>query len=116
MNTFKTALLFVVMIFLLVGILAPIAATTVQTAISRQREYMADRTAAEISHKPLLLASALNKLHDKSRKIPLKANPASAHLFIVNPLAEKNITALFSTHPPVEDRIARRESYLREGL
>jgi heat shock protein HtpX len=103
-------------ILLLVGILAPIAAAMIQMAISRQREYMADRASSEISHKPLALASALKKLHDKSRKIPLKANPASAHLFIVNPLTKKNITALFSTHPPVEDRIARLENYAREGL
>jgi len=103
-------------ILLLVGILAPIAAAMVQMAISRQREYMADRASAEISHKPLALASALKKLHDRSRKIPLKANPASAHLFIVNPLTKKDMTALFSTHPPLEERIACLENYAREGL
>lgn len=105
-----------IFILLLVGILAPIAAAIVQMAISRQREYMADRASAEISHKPLALASALKKLHDRSRMIPLKANPASAHLFIVNPLTKKDMTALFSTHPPVEQRIARLQNYAREGL
>jgi heat shock protein HtpX len=105
-----------IVILLLVGILAPIAAAMVQMAISRQREYMADRASAEISHKPLALASALKKLHDRSRMIPLKANPASAHLFIVTPLTRKGMAALFSTHPPVEERIARLEDYAREGL
>lgn len=105
-----------IVILLLVGILAPIAAAMVQMAISRQREYMADRASAEISHKPLALASALKKLHDRSRMIPLKANPASAHLFIVTPLTRKGMAALFSTHPPVEERIARLENYAREGL
>jgi heat shock protein HtpX len=102
-----------IVVFLVVGILAPLAAALVQMAISRQREYMADRASAEISHKPLALASALRKLHDKSRRIPLKANPASAHLFIVNPLTKRDITSLFSTHPPVEERIARLEDYAR---
>jgi heat shock protein HtpX len=102
-----------IVVFLVVGILAPLAAALVQMAISRQREYMADRASAEISRKPLALASALRKLHDKSRRIPLKANPASAHLFIVNPLTKRDITSLFSTHPPVEERIARLEDYAR---
>jgi heat shock protein HtpX len=105
-----------IVVFLLVGILAPIAAALVQMAISRQREYMADRASAEITHKPLALASALEKLHMAGRKIPLKTNPASAHLFIVNPLSARGIASLFSTHPPVEDRIDRLRSYLREGL
>jgi heat shock protein HtpX len=102
-------------VMLIVGILAPIAAALVQMAISRQREYLADRTAAEISHKPLALASALKKLQKVSRQIPLKTNPASAHMFIVNPLTRKNFASLFSTHPPVEDRIERLQSYAREG-
>jgi heat shock protein HtpX len=103
-------------IMLIIGILAPLAAGLVQMAISRQREYQADRSAAEISHKSLALASALRKIHEKSRKIPLTANPASAHLFIVNPLTRKNFASLFSTHPPVEDRIERLERYHKEGL
>jgi heat shock protein HtpX len=102
-----------ILVFVVIGILAPLAAALVQMAISRQREYMADRASAEISHKPLALASALRKLHDKSRRIPLRANPASAHLFIVSPLTKRDITTLFSTHPPVEERIARLENYAR---
>jgi heat shock protein HtpX len=102
-------------VMLIIGILAPIAAGMVQMAISRQREYLADRSAAEISHKSLALASALKKIHDRSRTIPLHTNPASAHLFIVNPLTRKNFASLFSTHPPVEERIERLESYSREG-
>ncbi len=103
-------------VMLVVGILAPIAAALVQMAISRQREYLADRTAAEISHKPLALAGALKKLHRVSRQIPLKTNPASAHMFIVNPLTRKNFASLFSTHPPIEERIERLERYFREGI
>ena len=103
-------------IMLIIGILAPIAAGLVQMAISRQREFMADRAGAEISHKSLALASALRKIHDRSRKVPLRANPASAHMFIVNPLTKKNFASLFSTHPPMEERIAKLEEYSREGL
>jgi heat shock protein HtpX len=99
-----------------VAILAPIAAMLVQMAISRQREYMADRASAEISHKPLSLAEALKKLHSAARQIPLAANPSTAHMFIVNPLSAKGMANLFSTHPPVEDRIARLQQYAREGL
>lgn len=102
--------------FLAVGLLAPIAAAMVQMAISRQRELMADRASAEIAHKSLSLASALEKLSRQSRKIPLRTNPASAHLFIVNPLFRKDVTALFSTHPPVEVRIERLREYARQGL
>jgi len=100
---------------LLVAFLAPVAAALVQMAISRQREFMADRASAEISRKPLSLASALEKLHFAARKIPLKANPASAHMFIVNPLFKKDISSLFSTHPPVEERIERLRTYAGEG-
>jgi heat shock protein HtpX len=85
-------------------------------AISRQREFMADRASAEITRNPLALASALGKLHAVNRKIPLKTNPASAHMFIVNPLSARGIASLFSTHPPVEDRIERLRGYLREGM
>jgi heat shock protein HtpX len=105
-----------IVVLLLVGILAPIAAAMIQMAISRQREFLADRASAEISHKPLALAGALKKLHQKNRLFPMKANPASAHMFIVNPLSGKNFAALFSTHPPIEERIERLEKYYREGL
>jgi len=105
-----------IVVMLLIAILGPIAAALIQMAISRQREFGADKTAAEISHKPLALASALRKLHSMSHRVPLHANPASAHMFIVNPLSGKNLASLFSTHPPVEERIGRLEQYARSGL
>jgi len=105
-----------IFVILLIGILAPIAAMLVQMAISRQREFGADKSAAEISHKPLALASALRKLHNMSQKVPLAGSPATAHMFIVSPLTGKSFTSLFSTHPPVEERIARLEQYVRGGI
>ncbi len=92
------------------SILAPLAAMLVQTAISRTREYEADRIGAEISGHPLWLASALEKLERGSRAISNHAaenNPATAHLFIINPLHLHSIDGLFSTHPRTADRIAR---------
>jgi heat shock protein HtpX len=91
-------------------ILAPIAAALIQMAISRSREYEADATGARICGNPLWLANALRKLHMGTQRIPLQANPATAHMFIVNPLRGGGIVNLFSTHPPIEDRIARLES------
>src|SRR5438128_7918934 len=91
-------------------IIAPIAAGLIQMAISRSREYEADATGARISGNPLALASALRKLQAGSQRIPMDANPATAHMFIVNPLRSGGIVNLFSTHPPMEDRIARLES------
>jgi len=90
-------------------IVGPIAALLVQMAISRSREYGADQYGAKISGNPLYLAGALRKLHAASQQIPLAATPATAHMFIVNPLSGKGIVKLFSTHPPVEERIARLE-------
>ena len=90
-------------------ILAPIAAALVQMAISRSREYQADATGARISGNPMALASALKKLQMGSQRIPLDANPATAHMFIVNPLRGGGLVNLFSTHPPMEQRIARLE-------
>jgi heat shock protein HtpX len=96
------------MIGMILGIiLLPIAAMLVQLAISRSREYGADDQGAEISHDPLALASALRKLEAYSKKIPLPVNPSVAPLFIVQPLLPGGLTGLFSTHPPIEDRIAR---------
>jgi heat shock protein HtpX len=95
---------------LLVMILAPIAATLVQLAISRGREYEADRAGAELSGRPLALASALRKISGDAAQIPnptAEAHPASAHLFIVNPLHGTGSDNLFSTHPAMENRIAR---------
>ncbi len=89
-------------------IIAPIAAMLIQLAISRSREFMADEGGALISGKPLGLASALNKLSQANEMIPLhNANEASAHMFIVSPLTGKSLMKLFSTHPPIEERIER---------
>jgi heat shock protein HtpX len=88
-------------------ILGPIAALLIQMAISRSREYGADTTGAQIVGDPLALASALAKLDAGSRAIPLDVNPAASHLFIVNPLNGRFIAGLFSTHPPIPERIKR---------
>ena len=91
-------------------ILAPLAAAMVQMAISRTREYAADRLGAEICGRPLWLASALEKLEAGSTRIAnhqAEANPATAHLFIVNPLHEHAVDGLFSTHPAMANRIRR---------
>jgi len=98
---------------LVMAIVAPLAALLIQMAISRSREYAADQAGAEISHKPLSLANALKKLEYASRRMPLEANPSTAHLFIVNPLSGKGMVNLFSTHPPIEERVARLESMAR---
>jgi heat shock protein HtpX len=98
-------------------ILGPLAAGLVQMAISRTREYEADRGGAEISGQPLSLASALQKIAGAAHRIPNMAaerNPASAHLFIVNPLSGMRVDKLFSTHPAVEDRVARLVSLSKE--
>jgi heat shock protein HtpX len=90
-------------------ILAPLAAALIQMAISRSREYEADATGAKVCGNPLYLANALKKLHVGAQRIPMNANPATAHMFIVNPLRGGGISSLFSTHPPMEERIARLE-------
>lgn len=95
---------------LAVSIIAPIAALIIQLAISRSREYLADETGARFAGNPLSLANALEKLSFASRRIPLPAQPATAHMFIVNPLTGKSLMNLFSTHPPVEERIQRLRS------
>jgi len=95
---------------ILMAILAPIAATLIQMAISRSREYLADEGGARISGKPYGLAGALEKLSRASQAIPMDANPSTAHLFIVNPLTGRAFMNLFSTHPPIEERIARLRS------
>ena len=97
---------------LAVMIIAPIAAMIIQMAISRSREYMADESGARISSDPLALASALRKLDNgvKNTRGYQQPSPATAHMFIVNPLTGKNILSLFSTHPPIDERIKRLES------
>ncbi|MCD6408338.1 zinc metalloprotease HtpX [bacterium] len=95
---------------LLFAILAPIAAMIIQLAISRSREYLADEGGAKLCGNPLYLANALRKLAEGVRNSPMRsANPATSHLFIVNPFSGKNIINLFSTHPPIEERIRRLE-------
>ena len=89
------------------SILAPIAAMLIQMAISRSREYLADSTGAQIAGNPDGLANALGKLGAYTKQIPMRAQPATAHMFIVNPLSGQRMASLFSTHPPLEDRIAR---------
>ncbi|HUI09814.1 MAG TPA: zinc metalloprotease HtpX [Bacteroidota bacterium] len=94
---------------LLMIVVAPIAAMLVQMAISRSREFEADAGGAEISGNPLALANALRTLDTASHEIPMEASPATAHMFIVNPLTGGGLANLFSTHPPMEERIARLE-------
>ncbi|MCL4707921.1 zinc metalloprotease HtpX [bacterium] len=92
-------------------IVAPIAAMLIQMAISRSREYMADEEGARIAGNPRYLSNALRKLHMASQQIPLTATPATAHMFIVSPFSGGGaLLSLFSTHPPMEKRIARLES------
>ena len=95
---------------LALAIIAPMAAMLLQMAISRSREYLADASGARICGKPLALASALRKLQQASTLLPMReATPATSHLFIVNPLTGGSLLKLFSTHPPMEERIARLE-------
>jgi heat shock protein HtpX len=89
------------------AILAPSAAMLVQMAVSRAREYQADATGARMAGKTWGLAKALEKLQMAQQVVPMQANPATAHLFIVNPLSGRSFATLFSTHPPLEERIAR---------
>lgn len=91
-------------------IVAPIAAMMIQMAISRSREYMADEGGAKMAGNPLYLANALRKLHVKSQQIPMNASPSTAHMFIVNPLRGGGFAKLFSTHPPMGERVKRLES------
>lgn len=88
-------------------ILGPIAALLVQMAVSRSREYLADETGAHIAGSPDGLAQALLKLERASSVIPMEVNPAASHLFIVNPLSAQRLISLFSTHPPIQERVRR---------
>lgn len=106
------------LVLLLTVILVPVAAMLIQLAISRSREYGADESGAHWCGNPLYLASALKKLEAGSKQIPMRgAEPVTAHLFIVNPLTGGGFASLFSTHPPIEQRIARLEKMARnQGL
>jgi len=97
---------------LFVALVAPLAASLIQLAISRSREYDADRGGAELTGHPLSLASALQKISvdNAHARVPLTTNPATAHLFIMNPLRGEGLMALFSTHPPTAERIRRLEA------
>jgi heat shock protein HtpX len=99
--------------FLLVWLVAPLAAGLIQLAVSRSREYQADESGAVLSHDPEALAGALMKLEATSRRVPAPVNPAQAHLFIVNPLRAGGVASLFSTHPPTEDRVRRLQELAR---
>jgi heat shock protein HtpX len=88
-------------------ILAPIAASLIQLAVSRSREYQADATGAHFTGNPYALASALSKLDASSRRLPMQATPSTAHLFIIQPFLGMNFGSLFSTHPPIAKRIER---------
>ena len=92
---------------LIMIIVAPIAAALIQMAISRSREYLADQGGAEICGHPKALASALSKLATYNRQMPMDVNPASAQMYIVNPLTGRQMANLFATHPPIEERIRR---------
>ena len=100
-------------------IVAPLAATLIQMAVSRSREYGADAGGAKVTGDPLALASALRKLQMASERVPLEVNQATAqataHMFIVNPLTGGGLLTLFSTHPPLEERIARLEAMARSS-
>jgi heat shock protein HtpX len=101
---------------IVMSILAPIAAMLIQMAISRSREYQADATGAGFAGHPDGLANALEKLGAYSRRLPMAAKPNTAHMFIVNPLKGGNLTNLFSTHPPLEERIARLRGQKGSGV
>jgi len=103
-----------ILVVLVVSIFASISAMLIQMAISRSREYYADEGGAHLSH-PLSLAKALGKLEMASQRIPMQANPSTAHMFIVNPLRGGGVFSLFSTHPPIEERIARLEEMAKTG-
>ncbi len=101
---------------LLMAFLAPLAASLIQMAISRTREYHADAGGATFSQDPLALASALNKISNYSKQIPMQnANPATENMFIISPLAGQRMASLFSTHPPTEERIARLQEMAKRS-
>lgn len=92
---------------LVMAIVAPLGAMLVQMAVSRSREYVADETGARYCGRPESLARALEKISSASRRVPLEASPATAHMFILSPLSGRGMGSLFSTHPPVEKRVER---------
>jgi heat shock protein HtpX len=103
-----------ILFVLLFTMVASVSAMLIQMAISRSREYLADEGGAHLSN-PLSLAKALGKLEVAAQRIPMDANPSTAHMFIVNPLRGGGVLSLFSTHPPIEERIAKLEEMARTG-
>jgi heat shock protein HtpX len=101
---------------ILMSIIAPLAAMLIQMAISRSREYLADATGAAFAGTPEGLARALEKLGAYSKQLPMDASPSTAHMFIVNPLSGRSLMHLFSTHPPLEERIARLRGQRFNGI
>lgn len=99
---------------LVLALVVPVIAMLVQLFISRQREFGADHTGGELSHDPLALASALEKLERAAQQIPMDVNPATAHMFIVNPLTGRSLASLLSTHPSTADRVDRLVAQARE--
>lgn len=100
---------------ILMMILAPIAAMLIQMAISRSREYLADATGARIAGQPLQLANALTKLDEGNHRLPMDVNPAQAQMYIVNPLTGQSFASLFSTHPPIKERVVRLRQMAGQG-
>jgi heat shock protein HtpX len=101
---------------LAMSILAPLAAMLVQMAVSRSREYLADKEGAEMARDPLALADALTRLQEANQRAPMPdARPQTAHMFIVNPLSGKSLANLFSTHPPMAERVARLREMAGKG-
>jgi heat shock protein HtpX len=96
--------------------LAPLAAALIQMALSRSREYLADESGARYCGEPLALAGALGKLDTYSQRIPMQANPSTENMFIVSPLSGGGVSSLFSTHPPLQERIARLQDMARSGF
>jgi heat shock protein HtpX len=103
-----------IFVMLAMIILAPIAAAVVRAAVSRTRETGADTVGAHITHSPMLLASALQKLEDYSKVRPMQVNPALSHLFIVNPLGKVDFASWFSSHPPTHKRIENLQAIARK--
>lgn len=105
-----------IIVLLVMSIVAPLAATVIQLAISRSREFKADRTGAELSGKPMQLASALRKMEKSAERKPMqRGSQETAHLFIVNPFSMEGLQSLFSTHPSVDDRVNELEK-IAQGL
>jgi heat shock protein HtpX len=100
---------------LVMAIVAPLAAMVIQMAISRTREYKADKVGSDMTRKPLALASALEKLHTAPVQLNLDKRPSSAHLFIINPLSGKGLARMFSTHPPLDERVRRLQKLVHTG-